>query len=271
MQGTHDWRSLPFSAEAAAHELAAAETLLNELAERQEPALRWYGAATSALVLGSGQKLHEIDHDACRAAGIALHRRAGGGAAVLFEPGLLMQDIAIPVGHPLRIDDVTESYRWLGEVWVAALRRLGLETRLVGVAEARTDTQDLDPLTRRVCFGGRSPYEVMVGERKLVGFSQVRRRGGSLFQVGIYTSWLPGSIVGLLKLEAEERALLAQRLAARVVGLNDLLPTPPAVPAIAAAFAAALGTTHGVTLREEAWSADERAAIRQAAARYAPL
>ncbi|NJM06502.1 hypothetical protein HC891_10360, partial [Candidatus Gracilibacteria bacterium] len=157
---------------------------LDGLASAPQPTLRWYSYTSPALILGSGQKLSDVDLAAL--GGTTVHRRRSGGTAVLFEPGLLMQDIALPVGHPLYSHDVTASYRWLGELWVVTLADLGIAAQTLSIAEARSDTASLEPLLRRACFGGRSPYEVLAEERKLVGFSQVRRRGGLVLQVALY-------------------------------------------------------------------------------------
>ncbi len=265
------WRSLPFTVGPAAEQLATVEALLAGLAHTRQPALRWYGASSRALVLGAGQKLTEIDLAACHSAAIPLHRRSSGGAAVLFEPDFLMLDIALPNDHWLRLDDVTESYGWLGSVWVATLQQLGLPARTMSVAEARSDTQALDPLAKRVCFGGRSPYEVLVEEAKVIGFAQIRRRNGVVFQVGLYTSWVPEHLVNLLALSQAERTSLSDQLRQRVAGLSDLLPTPPAPITVMGAFATALGASYGIELTPSEWLLSEREAQHQAMARYAPL
>jgi lipoate-protein ligase A len=265
------WRLLPHSAGAAQSELAAAEALLAGLQAAAQAALRWYESSGPALVIGSGQKLQEVDGAACAAAGVSLHRRASGGTAVLFVPGLLMQDIVLPPGHPLAIADVSESYRWLGEVWAEALAGMGVAAAPIGVAEAREDSRAVDALLRRACFGGRSPYEPLAGGRKLVGFSQVRRRHGVLFQVGLYTRWPGAELAGLLRLGAGEAEALAARLATRVVGLGELLAAPPAPADLMAGFAAALEARHGAGLAPEGWREDELDAMQAATPRYAPL
>lgn len=268
---TTSWRFLPYSEDPPEVELARAEALLTGLAQLPRPALRWYGARRPALVIGSGQRLTDVDESALATTGITLHRRASGGAAVLFTPGFLMQDIALPADHPLHQQDVSESYRWLGEVWVAALRELGLAARLVSIPEARADARTLDPLARLACFGGRSPYEVLVEERKVVGFSQIRRRPGALLQVGLYTRWPGRELAALLRLPPAGRERLATLLEERVAGLVDLLPEPPPPERIIAAFAGALADRRGVVLAPAGWREDELAAAAAARARYAPM
>lgn len=265
------WRSLPFLVAPAARQLAAGEALLAGLAEQRGPVLRWYATPAPALVLGTSQPPHAADQSACANMGVTLHRRASGGTAVLLAPGFLMLDIALPKEHRLHLGNVTESYQWLGAVWVAALERVGLPARPIPIAEARADTQALDPPLRHACFGGRSPYEVLVAERKLVGLSQVRRRHGALLQAGLYLSRSPLDVANLLALPAAERVLLTERLAERVATLEELFPTPPDAPTMMSAFADALQELQQVTLVDAHWSAVELAAQLQAEARFAPI
>jgi lipoate-protein ligase A len=265
-------RRLPTSVGLASAQLATGSALLAGLEQTGLPALRWQRIEPPALLLGSAQRTSEIDLAACAAAGVSVHRRGSGGGIVLSDATLLLLDLALPEGHPLLIRDVTESYRWLGEVWAAALRTLALDAWPVPVALARADTQALEPLLKRVCFGGRSPYEVLVGERKLVGLAQIRRRGGALFQAGIYLRWAPSATAALLSATATERAALAERLGERVVGLDELVggPAPDAAPVIAAVETALMRFAPLSPVDDE-WRAEELSAQTAALARYAAI
>lgn len=269
------WDNLPYSADPADLQLAAGDALLAHIGgEEPRPALRWYSMSPTALILGSGQKLHEFDLHACRAASIALHRRSSGGTAVLAAPDQIMLDIALPRGHALFRHDITESYRWLGEAWMAVLQALGGQAHLLLVPEARADLHALDALTRRACYGGRSPYEVLVGGRKVIGLAQTRRRAGALLQTGIYTRWSAWGLVSLFALAPTERQDLAARLDARVAGLADVLPVAAGqelFPRVVRLFAATLRERHGIELVDAAWSNSALEARAQAAARYAAL
>ncbi len=267
MISNNTWRLLPSSAGTAQNELASAEALLAGLQCVPRAAVRWYESPALALVIGSGQKLAEIDLDACATAGVSLHRRASGGSAVLFVPGLLMQDLVLPPGHPLALSDVSESYRWLGEVWAEMLGRMEIPAAPISVLEAREDTRALGPLLRRACFAGRSPYEIIAGGRKLVGFSQVRRRHGILFQIGVYSRWPGADLARLLRFASED----AEALATRVTGLDELLPTPPTPTALMRAFAEVMAIRHAVDLVPDEWREDELAAMHDALPRYAPI
>ncbi|MEF3274976.1 MAG: ligase [Chloroflexus sp.] len=266
------WRGLPAAQGDPTTELAAGLAMLSGLATVPQPAIRWYAAGERlALVIGSGQKLTEVDRTALARAGIGLHRRSSGGTAVLFAPGLLMQDIALPVQHWLMHPDVTESYRWLGEAWQATLATLGVAAELVSIPAARADRLTLDPLTARACFGGQSPYEVLVAGRKLVGFAQIRRREGILFQVGVYTHWPGAQLAALLALTEAERTELVARLEQRVTDLATVCRQPPDLSTLAAAFATVLQQRYHICIVPTDWSETERAAMVAAQARFAPL
>lgn len=152
-------RVLPSSAAPAAEQLAGSIALLAGLEQTGVPAMRWYQFRPPALLLGSSQQPHEVDLAACAAAGVPVHRRRSGGGAVLSD-SLLLLDLALPPEDPLYTGDVTESYRWLGAVWAAVLGALGMTTHVIDITTARSDAQILDPLLRRVCFGGLSPNEI---------------------------------------------------------------------------------------------------------------
>jgi len=265
-------RRLPWSDGPADAELAAGPALLAGLEQTGAPALRWYRILPSALLLGSAQQLDEIDLAACAARGVYAHRRRSGGGAVLSDDSLLLLDLALPRAHPLYRDDVTESYRWIGAVWAAALHEMGLDAHPIPVAAARADTAVLDPLIRRVCFGGRSPYETLAGERKVVGLAQVRRRMGALYQAGVYLRWSPERSAGLIAAAPHEHDTLEHQLAGRVAGLAELRPErPPDVAEVIGAFEAALARLAGLAPADDGWNDAERAAQAAEQPRYAAI
>ena len=71
-----------------------------------------------------------------------------------------------------------------------------------------------------LCFGGLSPWEVVVGDRKVLGLSQVRKQAGAIIQVGVPMRL---NAVRLLQaVGAPEGA--ADDIAARTAGVADLIP-----------------------------------------------
>nr|BBH95616.1 ligase [Thermogemmatispora argillosa] len=213
------------------------------------PTLYWSQAQSTGLVLGFSQKASQLNVEALRRLALPLYQRQAGGTAVLVGPDLLALDVFLPPGHPLILTDVVESYRWLGETWVAALARLGVPTRLVLPAEARAQqallrqpaTAPREAVLRRACYGSLSPYEVVThDQRKVVGLTMVRRRTGSLLQAGLLLRWEVEPLALVLGQTAEEQALLRSELPRRAVGLEALAGRAITAAEVIAAFELAL-------------------------------
>ena len=197
---------VPYTVADAQTQLARTEALMHAVAGGQAPAtLRWYSYTTPALILGIGQTAALVDEPAAAAAGFAVERRSSGGGVVVAGPGLLALDVVLPGAHPLALSDVVEAYHWLGVAFLHAIHAAAPsytpQVRLVSVAEARADREGVRaalPGSRRhleslVCFGSLSPYEVALDTndghepiRKLVGLSQIRKRGVVVYQAGVY-------------------------------------------------------------------------------------
>lgn len=176
----------------------------------------WSLPSEPALVLGSGQHPPE---DWTPPGGLAVVRRGTGGGAVLCDPDYLMLDISLPPDDPRVLDDVTESYRWLAELLVEALARIGVAgTTLVLPLDLRERGDDLRAAGRLACFAGLGPYELLDEDgRKLVGLAQRRRSGGLLLQAAAYLGGDRTALADLLWLERLERDDLRARLARTAV------------------------------------------------------
>jgi lipoate-protein ligase A len=170
------------------------EALVEHIQPGGPPLVRWWLAASPAVVVGLGMRRRLaslVDVERCRAAGVDILERRAGGGALLLDQHMLCGAVCVPIASVP--SDVTESYRWLGDELVLRLRALGFSgARRVDVEDARADvaairTRD-DPVARVIgstCYGVLSPHEVVVGAKKLVGLAQVRRRHAALFQIGI--------------------------------------------------------------------------------------
>ena len=184
--------SMSLPAEDPRDALVRDEAMLDSPAEGSY--VRWWVAKAPAVVLGLGLR-HRlasiVDSERCRAAGVAILERRAGGGALLLDEHMVCGAVCVPRASVA--DDVTESYRWLGNLLASRLRSLGAaDARRIDVDEARKDVANLktrdDPVARIVlttCYGALSPHEVAVGAAKLVGLAQIRRRHAALFQFGI--------------------------------------------------------------------------------------
>jgi lipoate-protein ligase A len=237
-QPRHD-TPLSLPAEPPREALARDEALLDEVQPGGPHLERWYVAASPAVVVGLGlrQRVSEIvDLARCEALGVdVMHRRAGGGAVLVGRDNMLCGAICVALPHPLLGDDLTGSYRWLGEHFSMRLADLGVRgARRVEVEEARSDVAALksrdDGLSRlllRTCYGALSPHEVAVGTAKLVGLAQIRRRHAALFQVGVLLHDQSPLADFLTVPDEATREALRAALQHRTVGLGQLLDPMP--------------------------------------------
>lgn len=175
-------------------------------------------SGSSALVLGSTQPDTVADRVALGQAAVDLVRRGSGGGAVLVSPGRQVWiDVWIPRHDALWDDDVVRASMWLGDTWAAALASLGIAE--VSVHRGRVVSS---AWSDALCFAGLGPGEVSAGGRKVVGLSQRRSRDGARLHTVALLDWDPGPLVGLLALDADDRARAESDTASVAVGLRDL-------------------------------------------------
>ena len=182
------WHILPLSIADQQQHIHQSELLLAQAVPDQPAILYWSQADPVGIVLGFSQKPAVLNAHTLAACSLPVYQRRAGGTAVLVGPHLLSLDVVLPAGHPLILADIVESYRWFGEVWVEALHLLGVPTRAIPIDEAHVqrillrqpETREREAILRRACYGSLSPYEVVAGQRKVVGLDMIRRRNGSL-------------------------------------------------------------------------------------------
>lgn len=238
----NNWRILPLNIADQQQHIEQSEHLISG-AQPDDPALLYWNIAEPAgLVLGFSQKKAALNP--ARSTAIPIYQRRAGGTAVLVGPSLLSLDVILPAGHPLISHDIVESYHWFGAAWVAALERLGARTQTIAPCDAHAARERLkDPATsayeqlmNRSCYGTLSPYEVVVGQRKVVGLCMVRRKAATLLQAGVLLSWESDLLAELLGHTPEEQRLLREGLPQRAAGLDTLLGRSVAAPEIISAF-----------------------------------
>ncbi|GLV56977.1 ligase [Dictyobacter sp. S3.2.2.5] len=226
-----NWLIYPLTIADQQQHIELSEQLLSNVQPGDPATIYWSLAQPTGLVLGFSQKENILNPAALAAGSFPIYHRRAGGTAVLVGPGLLSLDVVLPVDHPLHLPDLVESYRWFGESWVTTLAQLGVQTRMVTPEEAHAqralrrqpETREYEMLMNRACYGSLSPYEVVVGQRKVVGFDMIRRRCGSLLQAGLLLQWDSQLLAYLLGHTPAEQQLLQKGLLERAVGLDTLL------------------------------------------------
>ena len=226
----NNWHILPLSITDQQKHIDRSESLLMAIQPGDAATLSWSMAAADGLVLGFSQKPDTLNPAMRATAALPVYHRRAGGTAVLVGPHLLGLDVALPADHPLVLPDIVESYRWLGEAWVAALQRLGITARAIPPDEAHAQrdlikqaaAREREAILRRACYGALSPYEVVVGQRKVVGLDMIRRRQGSLLQAGVLLHWETETLARWLGHTPAEQDILHSGLPERAVGLDTL-------------------------------------------------
>lgn len=210
----HGWRLVTPDTQPVPDALAASQRLL---ADGHCPALVVHRVSPAAITCGRAQ-MGQVDPGAARAEGLQVVARPSGGGPVLWDDDLIAIDVVLPSGHPLLPVDVVAAYQWVGEAVVAALHELGATgARAVPPGEARA--WPAGPAAG-LCFGGLSPWEVVVEGRKVLGLSQVRRQAGGIIQVGVPMRLDAARLARAVG--AEDAA--AADLAARTAGVADIAP-----------------------------------------------
>jgi lipoate---protein ligase len=228
----NNWRVLPLAIGDQQTHIDFSEQLLATAQPGDPPALYWSQAEPEGLVLGFSQQPAILNAQVLAHRPLPIYHRRAGGTTVLVGPHLLSLDVLLPAGHPLALPDLVESYRWLGETWVATLRELGIETRAITPTEAHAQrdhlkqpaTRERESILRRACYGSLSPYEVVAAHEnlKVVGLDMIRRRAGTLLQAGLLLHWDTAKLAALLGHTPQEQAILREGLRERAVGLDTL-------------------------------------------------
>jgi lipoate-protein ligase A len=180
-------------------------------------------ADRTTLVLGSTQQAELVSRFQIEEAGVEVVRRRGGGGSVLLQPGdHVWMDAWIPRDDPLWAPDVSAAAWWVGAWWRDALG-------MAGHADWSVHEDGAAPgeLGQLVCFAGRGPGELFVGQRKVVGVSQWRSREGALFLSCAYTQWDPNPLINLFQLDTSAKTSLHRDLVPLAVGLAELDPPVP--------------------------------------------
>ena len=207
--------------------MAVDEALLEAAESRGQWSLRFYQWSEPTLSLGYFQSISELGD---RWQHTALVRRSSGGGAIMHDAELTYS-LAVPSNSPLARQPL-RLYEAVHLGIVACLEEYGIEARL---CQTPNDT----PLKNQplLCFGRRSAGDVLVGEAKICGSAQRRRRGAVLQH---------GSIV-----------LGTSPLAPQIAGLDEIAALRIDPVELADALAVELSSRLNLGLEKRGLSADE--------------
>ncbi|WP_210508186.1 biotin/lipoate A/B protein ligase family protein [Naasia sp. SYSU D00057] len=125
----YDWELVHAKAESPAMHLALDQVLTEEVgAGRRKPTLRFWEWDRSAIVIGSFQSLrNEVDLENAERYGVEVVRRISGGGAMFMEAGTAVTYSLYAPGDLVRGMSFAESYAYLDEWVITALRSLGID------------------------------------------------------------------------------------------------------------------------------------------------
>ena len=235
---------------------AAAERRWNELAlARPVEATAWrlWAYCEPAVVLGCSQR--RLLDDRSTVADVEVLMRTSGGGAVLVGPWMLGLSALLPAAHPLAAGGPVPSYRWLGEGIAQSLRQIGVAATALSPDALRARRCERSaPAPDWACFAGISPWEVLVGERKIAGLAQVRRRHGVLLVAGVLLQPPPWTVLcDRLGRPIDDAQLLTLATTSCAQERADTEPEP-----LANAFSQALAKALQVALKAGSPSAPDR-------------
>lgn len=125
----HDWQLVREPAQPPQLHMALDEVLTGEVAAgRRAPTLRVWEWAAPAVIIGSFQSLrNEVDPEGASRHGITVVRRISGGGAMFVEPGnTITYSLSVPTSLVAGLS-FAESYAYLDDWVLGALRGLGVE------------------------------------------------------------------------------------------------------------------------------------------------
>ncbi len=118
-----------------AENLALDEVLLDQFATYGN-LLRLWEAKQTAVVVGRGSRVdREVDRQQCDRAGISIHRRCSGGAAVVIGPGCLMYAVVLATHDRPELNVIDRAHRFVLERLRTALQGLDVHVTLSGTSD----------------------------------------------------------------------------------------------------------------------------------------
>ncbi len=246
------WRLIDSGPRPGAENMALDRALFEPHARGESPpVLRIYTWRPSAVSLGRFQDLDSsVDCEACQRLGIDVVRRPTGGRAILHTEEEVTFSIVVS-RERLGTTGVMDSYRRLAKGIITALRRLGLDARLVDRSAALSVPQrTADP----ACFSVKARCDLAVGSAKVVGSAQVERDGFVLQQ---------NSLPLRMGLAAWREVFRRPSEAPAAAGLWELAGTEVTYAQVGAALSTGFEEEFGVELAPSQVSTEEAARAAQ--------
>lgn len=190
--------------------MAVDEALFLAACERQgPPVLRLYGWQPAAISIGYFQRSGDVGDLRQPLNAVDLVRRATGGSAILHA-GELTYSLCLHSNGATGRRATEMLYVAVNQALLRAFRALGVDARMLG------DEPQPQDQASPFCFAKPSKFDIVAGDRKLVGSAQ-RRRGPVILQHGSIPIQHASDLPQATSLEAEVGRSLSFEEAAECV------------------------------------------------------
>lgn len=167
-------------------EQQAIADILNAGVDR--PSVLFWRYDDPAVIMGCSQRPSEDQIERAHCAKLPIHRRKSGGGAVFAGPWMLSVTVFMPADYPQAKLDIIQSFGWLEQVWIKALKVSGVDCKGVDIAliERSKEIAEQHDINW-ACYASLSHGEIVSPDnKKLVGIAQIRKRKGVALVCGLH-------------------------------------------------------------------------------------
>ena len=168
------------------------------------PTFRVYRWDPYCISLGYNQDILEIDRAECENRGYNIVRRETGGRAV-FHSEELTYSMVIPKSSRFYSDSILEVYNKISNGLVKALRASGIPDADIKKGKSPDFKELYKDKLSSICFSSTSTFEVVLGEKKLVGSAQKRLKNSVLQHGSILVGEKHLELIDLLNIEENRK------------------------------------------------------------------
>ena len=246
------WRLLNFQIYDIFENMAMDESIFQEtIKNKKPPTIRFYSSHPAAISIGYFQDIRkEVNIEKCQKAGVDIVRRITGGKAVFHCDEITYCVIAGDQEKTFPLD-IAGAYKVISRCIARGLSYLGINEDLAEGGRAGTGEEFIS-----CCFSVPSRSELLVGERKICGSAQVRKRGGFLQHGSLLMAFDPEKTASLL-LPARAPEQIA-KLKKTVTAINEELISPVDIQDVCLQLKKGFTDELGIELVEDTATAAEK-------------
>jgi lipoate-protein ligase A len=177
------WKVVESKNKSAEELMGLDQTFLLEMGENDPPLVHFYDFIQPSFTFGLFIDPKTLMNEKIYRKTFDFHKRPTGGG-VLFHGWDVTFSCFVPKNHPGYCLDVLESYKYINDRIALALSEF-LEKKEGGLHLLEKRVEPMDEACTHFCFAKPTIYDIMVGEKKVCGAAQRRKRNGYLHQGSI--------------------------------------------------------------------------------------